>query len=99
MLPLEGISMSEKHVTWESIAGKPRYPKTDDEAVFLAEKQPLIDGNGYILEDETGQAWALWFTQIKPIAVAMKGKKRVHVKFEQDPMNERYTVTTVVEAK
>lgn len=97
LTPLELSKMTKTtQATWEEIAGKPAYPKIDDTPTFARENLPEIEGNNYILADANGKRWCLWYTQIAPIANAMKSMDKVKVLFVQDPANERYVKTTIM---
>ena len=72
-------------VKWESISSRPVYPRVGDEAIFTYANMPQQDEKGqYLINDEMGVTWAMWFSQIKDIAAVMsKDNPRVHVRFVQ----------------
>lgn len=72
-------------VKWESISTRPVYPRVGDEAIFTYANMPVQDEKGqYLANDEMGITYAMWYSQIKPIAATLsKDNPRVHVKFVQ----------------
>ena len=87
-------------VKWESISTRPVYPRVGDEAIFNYANVPSQDEKGqYLVNDEMGVTWAMWFSQIKPIAAAMsEDTPRVHVRFVAGD-KPGYVAPKIVESK